>query len=217
MSRFKLLIFDFDGTLGDTKGLIVNAMHQAMRIYGWDFLPVAECESIIGLPLKEGFRKIYPDLDEEGLDGRCMEYREYFMENCMGIVPDAFPHVEDTLSELKARGIRMTIASSRHKSSLVQYLDGMHLLDYFELIIGPEDVAHGKPDPDPVLKTLEIMGCDADLALVVGDTSYDILMGVRAGVHTCGVSYGVGDENQLKEAGAEYIINDMADIVALTR
>lgn len=213
MKGIKLVIFDFDGTIGDTKDLIINAMFKAKERWGWELPSVRECEEIIGLPLKEGFRKIFPAKTEEQLDKMCAEYRTYFMDNCLELVPNAFPHVTETLSELKAHGIRLAVASSRHKSSLVQYLGGMNLLDFFEYIVSPEDVVNGKPSPEPVLKTLEMMGVDAEDTLVVGDTSYDILMGVRAGAHTCGVSYGVGTPDQLKEAGAEFVTDDFADIL----
>jgi len=212
----KLVIFDFDGTLGDTKELIVKAMRMAEKQYGWSLPSDRECEEIIGLPLKEGFRKIFPGQTEEELDYRCQEYRKYFMDNCLDLVPAKFPHVEETLDELKSRGIRMSIASSRHKSSLLQYLKVMDLTDYFELVVGPEDVANGKPNPDAVLKTYELTGCTADETLVVGDTSYDILMGVRAGAHTCGVTYGVGTADQLKEAGAEFVVDDIAVILDIS-
>ncbi len=215
MKGIKLVIFDFDGTIGDTKDLIIKAMFKAKDRWNWTLPSVRECEEIIGLPLKEGFRKIFPGLTEEQLDRRCSEYRTYFMDNCMELVPNAFPHVEETLPELKSRGMRLTIASSRHKSSLTQYLGGMKLLHFFEYIVGPEDVAQGKPSPDPVLKTLEMLGHGAGESIVVGDTSYDILMGVRAGVHTCGVSYGVGTVEQLEAAGAGYVVNDFADILSV--
>lgn len=80
-------------------------------------------------------------------------------------------------------------------------------------VLSANDTAQAKPYPEPVLKTLAHFGIRTEDALVVGDTVYDILMGTRAGVKTCGVTYGNGTRKQLLEAGADYIIDSFEELL----
>ena len=86
---------------------------------------------------------------------------------------------------------------------------------FFTFVIGAEDVLKAKPDPEPVLTTLAKMGTDAERALVVGDMAVDILMGSRAGVRTCGVTYGNGSREDLLAAGADFLIDDFRELVGM--
>ena len=72
-----------------------------------------------------------------------------------------------------------------------------------------------KPAPDPVLKTIEDLVYNPENALVVGDMPVDILMGKSAGVNTCGVTYGNSDREKLTEAGADYVIDDIRDLLTI--
>ena len=107
------------------------------------------------------------------------------------------------------------MASSRTTLSLHDLLDSLGIADFFEYALGSEDVTNPKPDPEPVLKTLVKMGVDATQTLVVGDMAVDILMGSKAGCKTCGVTFGNGTYEELAQNSAEYIINDMAELVGI--
>ena len=110
----------------------------------------------------------------------------------------------------------MTIASSRSRSSLVGLAREMNIERYMELILGADDVRNAKPNPEPVLLTLERTGCDAENTLVVGDMPFDIRMGADAGAHTCGVTYGNSTREALAASGADYIIDDFAQLLTIT-
>ena len=91
----------------------------------------------------------------------------------------------------------------------------MGLYEDFELLLGADDVDKAKPDPYPVLKTLQITGCLPEQTIVVGDMPVDVLMGNRAGATTIAVTYGNSNEAALKEVGADYIINDFNQILQI--
>ena len=91
----------------------------------------------------------------------------------------------------------------------------MHLNKVIPYVLGAEDVARAKPHPDPVLQTLESFNCKPEDALVVGDTWYDIEMGRRAGVRTCGVTYGNGSREELMRAGADFLVDDFGELMKL--
>ena len=205
----KLIIFDFDGTLGDTRRNIVMAIKELQLPSRTE----AECASTIGLPLAKCFKTMFPDIQDE-LIPRCAEtYRRIFNENLQKITPEAFPGVVKTLKTLKEQGFTLTIASSRSRNSLTELTQNMGIADYISYIIGADDVKEAKPKPEPVLKTLTAMQFDASETLVVGDMAVDILMGANAGTKTCGVTWGNGSREELKEAGANFIIDKMEELI----
>lgn len=83
----------------------------------------------------------------------------------------------------------------------------------FGFVLGGNEVERAKPDPEPVLITLSHFQVSPEETLVVGDMTYDILMGRRAGCRTCGVSYGNGSQQELLDAGADRVVDDFADIL----
>ena len=208
----KLIILDFDGTLADTRGLIVKTMQQTLDALGLEPRTDDECAAMIGLPLKQAFTHLLPMNDEMG--DRCAEtYRRLFNENNAVYTVPAFPNVIETLHLLKEKGYTLTIASSRSHRSLMEFVEDMHLNEVIPYVLGADDVTQAKPHPEPVLKTLENFGCNPKDAWVVGDTWYDIEMGRRAGVRTCGVTYGNGSREELLNAGADYLIDDFGELM----
>ena len=210
----KLIILDFDGTLADTRDLIVKTMQQTLDVLGLKPCTDNQCAAMIGLPLKQAFTHLLPMSDEMG--ERCVEtYRRIFNENNALYVIPTFPHVIETLHQLHEQGYALTIASSRSNRSLMEFVNDMHLNEIIPYVLGAEDVTRAKPHPEPVLKTLEDYGCKAEDALVVGDTWYDIEMGRQAGVRTCGVTYGNGSREELIGAGADFLVDDFGELIKL--
>jgi len=212
----RLVIFDFDGTLGDTRRNIVITMQQSMRQMGLPVADEATCGSVIGLPLKDCYRHIYPHLDDNRAEACAEAYRQLFFANAKDLVPKPFPHVVETLEALHQAGFTLTIASSRTSASLHRLVDDMGLQPYISFIVGSDEVAHHKPDPEPALVTLKHFdNCPPDRALVVGDMPVDILMGRAAGTRTCAVTYGNAPLSDLQSANPDHIIGDLADLLPL--
>ena len=210
----KLIILDFDGTLADTRGLIVKTMQQTIASLGLESRTDDECASMIGLPLKQAFTDLIPMTDAMG--DQCVDtYRRIFNENNAAYTIPTFSNVLETLRLLSQKGYTLTIASSRSHRSLMEFVVGMDLQEVLSYVLGAEDVSKAKPNPEPVLNTLEKFGCSPDEALVVGDTWYDIEMGRRAGVRTCGVTYGNGTREELMNAGADFLIDDFGELLKL--
>lgn len=210
----KLIILDFDGTLADTRGLIVMTMQQTLSALGLESRTEKQCASMIGLPLKQAFTDLIPMTDEMG--NQCVAtYRKIFSENNAAYTIPAFPNVLETLHRLHEKGYTLTIASSRSRWSLMEFVESMHLDKVIPYVLGVEDVTQAKPHPEPVLKTLEAFGCKAEDALVVGDTWYDIEMGHRAGVRACGVTYGNGTREELMNASADWLIDDFGELMKI--
>ena len=212
-----LIIFDFDGTLGDTRRNIVTTMQMTIAELHLPNHSEEECAATIGLPLAECFKTLFPDIQEE-LIPRCAEtYRRLFNENLKTIHPEAFPGVVETLSVLHQEGFTLTIASSRSRNSLTELTRNMGIANYISYILGADDVKEAKPKPEPVLKTLADMHFDAGETLVVGDMAVDIQMGVNAGTKTCGVTWGNGTRDELVQAGADYIIDNIEELIRIEK
>ena len=205
LSGIRLVIFDFDGTLGDSQKLITDTMLATIERLNLPMRSREECARTIGLPLKECFSSIIPMSDEEAEE--CAKvYSEIFnVKNVPGVVK-AFPGVVETLERLSSQGILMSIASSRSHRTLAKLMNELGLSRYITYLIAADDVVDKKPAAESVLKTLSHFNVEAHETLVVGDAEFDILMGRNAGTHTCGVTYGNGSRESLEAAGAEWIV-----------
>lgn len=209
-------IFDFDGTLGDTRQNIIKTFRDTMIRLGLPLKDENTCGATIGLPLPEGFRQLFPDLPQTKIDECVTVYREIFDENKVLLQPKLFPGALEAVREIYGRGIKITIASSRGEKTLNEFLEEMGISDYICYVLGANGAPRPKPDPAPVLKTLEDLGFSASEAIVIGDMPVDILMGARAGVRTCGVTWGNASREDLAAAGADYIIDSFPELLEVS-
>ncbi len=213
----KLVIFDFDGTLGDTRRNIVRTMQMTIAELHLPNRSEEECAATIGLPLAGCFETMFPDLQKERVQTCADTYRRIFAENLQTLKPQLFPGIKETLTKLSGEGYTLTIASSRSHASLVELTSDMGIADCISYLIGADDVEKAKPAPEPVLNTLDAMRFEASQALVVGDMAVDILMGANAGAKTCGVTWGNGARKELEQAGADYIINSIEELMEVLK
>lgn len=214
MAQIKNIIFDFDGTLVDTAPLIVKTMQATIREMSLPARTEAECRATIGLRLEDIPAAVWPELHCSGAEYARI-YRRIFDELKRPLSVKCFPGVIDILGLLHRKGFRMAIASSRSRKSLEEYVDLFGLDDYFSMLVGGNDVKHGKPAPEPVTHILDAQGWRADETLVVGDASVDIIMGKAAGVRTCAVSYGNGSAAELEASEPDYTTPDFHAVYAI--
>ena len=206
----KYIIFDFDGTIGDSQSLIVKTLQDTMKARHLEVKSDEECAKTIGLRLDEAFVSLFDMSDEEGMECAAT-YREIFLENKQTMIVKPFPHVIETLRELHHRGFVLGMASSRNHCSLDGYVKQMQLEDIFSSIVAGDDVEHVKPAPDMVWRALKEMNGEIEEALVVGDMTFDVDMAHNAGCKACAVTYGNGTREQL--ASADWIIDDFAELL----
>ena len=223
----KYIIFDFDGTIGDSQSLIVKTLQDTMRAKKLEVKSDEACAKTIGLRLDEAFVALFGMSDEEGMECAAT-YREIFLDNKKTMIVQPFPHVIETLRALHRQGFILGMASSRNHCSLDGYVKQMQLEDIFSSIVAGNDVEHVKPAPDMVFMALgEMKGMKnpvtsaeagdvedmLDEVLVVGDMTFDVDMAHNAGCKACAVTYGNGTREQL--ASAEFIIDDFAELLGL--
>ena len=121
----RLIIFDFDGTLGDTRGNIILTMTQTLAQLGYPAQDEETMAATIGVPLEKGFEQMFPGIGPDEVALCAKTYREIFQKNRKQMIPKLFPHVKDTLAALQEAGYVLTIASSRSYGSLKEFLSEM--------------------------------------------------------------------------------------------
>ena len=213
--KTKLIIFDFDGTLCDTRRNIIIAFRATMERLGLDMRDEETCGATIGLTLRDGFKSMYPALDNAAIDNCVDTYRQIFAERRKELMPDLFPNVKETLEELYRRGHRLTIASSRLTDSLLLFMRHHSIEDLFEYVVGSDSVENHKPHPEPVVKTLNALDVAPSEAIVVGEMPVDVLMAHNAEVRAIAVEYGNATRAELTESQAEWIIDDFRELLTI--
>jgi phosphoglycolate phosphatase len=187
-----------------------------MRELGLRVASDEECAATIGLTLEGGFRTIFPDLPPEMIERCTATYRRIFSERMKNYLPPLFPGVKETLEALKAAGHTLTIASSRHRKGTEGFLNEYGIFSLFSLVLGAAEVEKPKPDPEAVVKTMNILHYAPADTLVVGDMPFDILMGSGAGASTCGVTWGNSNREALTAAGADYVIDSITELLKIS-
>lgn len=213
----KVIIFDFDGTLCDTRSNIIIAFRATMEHLGLEMRDEETCGATIGLTLRDGFKSMYPDFDDAKIDYCVETYRQIFAERRKELMPDLFPGVKETLEALHKRGYRMTIATSRLTDSLMLFMRHHGIDHYFEYAVGSDSVTHHKPHPEPALKTLAALNIAPSEAIMVGDMPVDIAMAHNAGIRAIGVDYGNATREELEAAEADWIVDSITKILEIIK
>ena len=213
----KVIIFDFDGTLCDTRSNIIIAFRATMEHLGLDMRDEETCGATIGLTLRDGFKSMYPDFDDAKIDYCVETYRQIFAERRKELMPDLFPGVKETLEALRKRRHRMTIATSRLTDSLMLFMRHHGIDHYFEYAGGSDSVTHHKPHPEPALKTLRELNIAPSEAIMVGDMPVDIAMAHNAGIRAIGVDYGNATREELEAAEADWIVDSITKILEIIK
>lgn len=204
-------LFDLDGTIVDTNELIIQSFLHTLE--GQTAEPYTR-EHIIphmGFALQEQLRFFTGKDDVDELAAR---YRTYNMEKHDELVRE-FPYVREVLAELKQRGVRLGVVTNKVRMTTMMGLKLCGLDAYMDTVVTVDDVARGKPEPDSVLKAVELLQADPAETIMVGDSKYDILAGQKAGVKTVGVSWSLKGEEHLLSFGPDYMIRDMRELLKI--
>lgn len=204
------VLFDLDGTLVDTLELILASMRHATHTVLGAALADDVLMHNVGVPLAVQMR----EFSEEHAQELLTVYREHNAIVHDDLVKD-YPGVEGGLSALKAAGLRMGVVTSKLRSVALRGLERFALADYFEVLIGSDDVDIHKPDPFPLLHAATVMGVDPVRCAYVGDSPHDMAAASAAGMLAVGATWGVADAGRLKDAGADVLVHSMDQAVEL--
>ena len=212
-AALRLAIFDLDGTLVDSRHNISRAVVEAAGLCG---LPVPALEMmprVIGLSLAEALAQLFPSAGPRELIALDHAYRDCFVRYRREpeYEEPVFAGVHETLAALDDTGVILAIATGKARRGVDYFLDRHGLIGRFVSIQTPE-TAPGKPHPGMVLQAMAATGAAPEATVMIGDTTYDMLMARAAGAHAVGVSWGNHAAAELTAAGARRLIDRLADL-----
>jgi len=213
MAKINTILFDFDGTVMDTNAVILASwQHFFMALEGKE-RPPAEIIKTFGEPLDVTLKKLYPGRD---IDELVPIYRNYHLDNYEKMI-ELFPGIRELLITLKAKNYKTGLVTSRLRRSTMMGLDKFGIKDCFDAIITCEDTDKHKPDPEPVLAALAKLGSKPGESLMLGDTEFDILCAMSAGVKVvlAGWSIAVTGEENKSGAVPDFVINRAEELLEI--
>jgi phosphoglycolate phosphatase len=212
----KLCVFDCDGTLVDSQHSIVACMTAAFAAHGYAEPTSEAVRRVVGLPLQVAVAELLSD-DDEATCGRIAEsYRDTFadLRRRGGMAEPLYPGVLEGLAAIERAGWLLGMATGKSQRGALATLAGHGLHQRFVTLQTP-DVAVGKPAPDMMLRAMAETGAAPGATVMIGDTSYDILMARSAGTLAIGVAWGYHDEDELWSSGADVVVHAFADLPAM--
>lgn len=194
---YKLLIFDWDGTVIDSAARIIDSMQRAARDLNFRELSDDAVRNIIGLGLPEAIRELIPDVDTQGIEQMRTRYGHHFLTENTTPTP-LFEGAAESLQVLKERGYRLAVATGKSRKGLNKAFEQTGLGHLFECSRCADETT-SKPDPHMLEEILAETQVAAKDALMIGDTEYDLEMGQRAGTGVVAVSYGAHHVDRLHQ------------------
>ena len=192
---YKLLIFDWDGTLANSIGRIVESMHMASTRSGFELCTDLAVKGIIGLGLPEAIRTLYPDIS----DAELVAFREHYADHYIALEATPSPLFEGVVQSLeafRAQGYHLAVATGKARRGLDRVLKAHGWEDYFDITRAADETA-SKPHPLMLEQILAHCGVTPREALMVGDASFDLLMARNAGIDSVAVGYGAQSMERL--------------------
>ncbi|WP_158044298.1 HAD-IA family hydrolase [Skermanella pratensis] len=202
----RLALFDCDGTLVDSQFAIVAAMNAAFVALGLPLPDAAAVRRVVGLPLVQAISILLPDGQPRLHVALADRYKLAFADarNRGAHEEPLFPGIRDALDALENAGLLLGVATGKSRRGLVATLDQHGLLDRFTTL-QTSDTGPGKPHPDMVFRALAETGVEAADTVVIGDTTYDMLMAGSARAGAVGVAWGYHEVAELTGAGAQRV------------
>lgn len=211
---FSYVLFDLDGTLTDSGPGIMHAAAYALKQFGIEESDPQRLRRFIGPPLSDAFPALY-GFSYEDTQEAIRQFRLYYRPK--GIYENQpYPGIASCLTQLKARGKRLAVATSKPQEMAELVLKRFDLWDYFDVVCGASlDESHNRK-PGIVDDALRRLGVrDRSQALMVGDREQDVRGAHENGIACAGVLWGYGSQEEFQKAGAEYIVANHQELLEI--
>lgn len=211
MQRYELIVFDWDGTLMDSAGMIVYCVQAAARDLALEPPSDERARHIIGLGLVDALRHALPDLPEARYADLVERYRHHYLSRDQELV--LFPGADTMVQGLAENGRWLAVATGKSRRGLDRALEHSGLGSYFHAT-RCADECHSKPHPQMLEELMTEFAVSPAQTLMIGDTTHDLLMARNAGVDAVAVSYGAHPRNTLEAVEPRHCAHSVADLVA---
>ena len=211
MSRFPVVLFDLDGTVVDSGAIILASMRHATReVLGRDYSDAELLQAVGGPGLEAQMHALAPDHVDRLVD----VYRAHNeplhdeLEACAGM--------EDVLLRLHEEGRRLGVVTAKRRATVELAFASVPLGHLFETIVGGDETARHKPDPEPLLLAAERMGVDPQETAYVGDSPFDVRAAKAAGMLAVAVTWGrIHDRAKLEAEQPDTIVDTAEDLLGV--
>ncbi|MBO9608869.1 MAG: pyrophosphatase PpaX [Paenibacillaceae bacterium] len=203
------VLFDLDGTIVDTNELIIATFLQVLEGRSDRTYTREELVPHMGRPLLEQLRFF---TGREDVAELVPLYREYNLARHDELVRE-FPHVREVVAALREGGIRLGVVTSKVRLTTDKGLKFCGLFDCMDAIVTFDDVDKPKPDPEGIVKAMQLLDANPETTLMVGDSQFDLLAAQAAGVKSAGVAWSLKGEAFLRQYKPDYMLHDMRDLL----
>ena len=211
MSAYRLLIFDWDGTLSDSLERIVTCLQISAEDVGLPVPSESEGRDIVGLGLKEALARLFPEADDRSLEALKSCYSSHYVR-LDAEPPPFYETVMETLEALRSSGFLLAVATGKSRKGLDRVLGKLDLEDFFHATRCADETC-SKPHPLMLEQLIGHFDVGPEQAMMVGDTEFDMEMAARAGIPRVGVSYGAHSAERLANYGLIRCLDQFSDIV----
>lgn len=192
--KYDLVVFDWDGTVMDTTGLIAEGIRQAASVLGCRVPDRKTASSVIGLDWASAMAIAVPDCPAERLDEFNEAYRAWYLPHERDVC--LFEGIEDLMRRLRAEGVTLAVATGKSRAGLRRVFDRTNVEELFSITRTAEETAP-KPNPDMLEEIGLYTGIPKERTLMVGDTVHDIVMAQRYGCDVAAMTYGAQPRRDL--------------------
>lgn len=207
--RFKLIVFDWDGTLCDSTIIIAEAIQSACRDVGEPVPDTLSARFVIGLGLADAIRTVAPGLPVHRHPELAAHYRQHYLAREDDI--PLFPGAADLLEELDASGYFLAVATGKARAGLDRVLARNGLATRFHAT-RCGDEGFPKPHPDMLLHLMERLAVESHETLMIGDTTHDLELARNAGVAGLAVAYGAHEPEGLARLAPLATVHSIAEL-----
>ncbi len=228
-NKINLLLFDFDGTLVNTTPLILRTFGATWeRVFGFVY-DDSQYIKTFGIPLPVAMRQLAEQAIAEDRIARPDDLQDYLTAKSEELVLvyrtfnlqwhdemiEPFDGVEETLSELRTRGFRLGVVSSKMRAGVRRGLDIYQMAGMFDVIVAGDDCENHKPHPEPLLRAIETMEASRDEAIYIGDSTHDIAAGRSARMLTAAATWGPFPRTDLEDLQPDFLLDHPKDLLAI--
>ncbi len=216
-SERKAAIFDLDGTLLDTLESIAKPTNVALKKFGYEERPMEAFKTYVGDGYRNSVKRALADCGEndEEMVEKVYEYGIRLYTKYPTYKNKPYPNIKNTLQGLKEKGIKLAVLTNKPHVAALAVIEKCFGEGFFDIVQGQEDGHPKKPKPGCADNVLETLGVSAAECVYFGDSNTDMKTGKETGFYTVGVAWGFRPVSELKEAGADLIINEPKEIAEL--
>ena len=206
----KLIVFDWDGTLMDSAAHIVACLQNVITELSLEPKTDNELKNIIGLGLREAFVALYPQADDKELTSLTQHYREHFFDQ--NATPcELFDGARELVEELETKNYFLAVITGKGRNGLDKVLNETGMGKHFP-VTRCADESHSKPHPQMMLDVIDYYGVNANQAIMIGDSEYDLQMANNANARSVAVTYGVHEKQRLLDCKPITCIDSVSEL-----